>query len=61
MDWIAKLFRAPSHSPARLAPHESTKDELVEERRLRREQKDRTDRLATMLADYRRQDRLMRR
>ena len=51
----------PARRSFSLPPSESTKTELELEQQARQDEKDRTDQLARMLNDYRRQDKLLRR
>lgn len=57
-NWLRKVL-APNRTPM-LPPYESTKHELDREKRLREAETERTDRLAKILEDYRKWDRVLR-
>lgn len=59
--WLRKVFTRPAPPPDRLAPHESIKPQLAEERRKITIEHYRTDGLARLLNDYRAQDGALRR
>jgi hypothetical protein len=60
MSWLRRMLD-PMRRSFKAPPDESTRSELEREKAARKTEHDRTEKLAQVIADYRRQDRMLRR